>query len=887
MIRSAAIQTSTAVARQGTRRARGLTPAISTYATRCVTSSSSHAVGGRRRRKPTGVHATSSSAALIENHNATDDRPSRMRRRLSSLSAQQTHSDSGASPGLLQSNTLASQYLGAASAAASSLQSSRADLLRHDPAHSEALTRLVRTLLNAPSAVIDSSLAVGVGSTAQQEETAISMAEPDTNAIEEQNEQAAQHMNKSEQEDTRTTTFVSDGWGELDQAPLRKEAASLADDDDIATNADADTDQGDASSPWFEEQALLQDQEEKHTKRKMLRNAKKVRDIFFSICEPRQAKNGKMYQPRLHIDSAMDKFRFLVEVEQDDHPIMKDFVIDMKLYPMIIRAMPRRFLGPKMEVLRKYVAAAEAKARNEQQKTLDEDGNAEGGSSKSGDVDLVLDLDSDVLYNCCESPGAYSHRQRKRGSVDKDANSSIMDSICFLGDTLINTPKETQHKCLPALMASALTTKNEQNAWTYAADIFWHMDEQRFPIDYKMYNHIACNSTFRNTQHFPFWKVLKVLAHDKEARKAVDMCDVIQLLVNHFPYTDASATKSVMRSILSLHQPEPDNENDSDGEEDESDETITFPSFDSDVSFPLNCNVHADRGVLQAIAYAGATAGDPDMVLMAWDLADQAGYSPSAEMYESIVTAFASSHKQDHNAFAALCEMEEAEIPVSRALIESFSTQVGYTPGRIKNARFILTNETEGTAITTSSLNVVMAALAGRGDAEGSFETFALYEHYGVEPNADTYSYMIESLATNMTSEQNGKSEEDLSTKDYSQNVAAAREVLNEAREAGVSSGNILHQYLRALCAANCLEEAVETLEQAVKNKERVLMESFSLLAVRHAKEGLFETAERICKKVYKRAGYGKMPRNVIGRIRNIQKNPKKQGRQSFHQEEE
>ena len=806
-----------------------------------------------------------------------------MKRRLSSLSAQPQSESAG--QGLPQPNALASQYLGpsASSSSSSPFQSSRADLLRHDPAHSEALSRLVRTLLNAPSAVIDSSLAVGVSNstTVQHEETVTRGG--DAEVVGEQKQQVVQQMNDSVHEEKETATIVSDGRGELDQAPLRKEAASLADDKDDAA---ADTDAKEDDSSWFEESALLRDQEEKLTKRRMLRNAKKVQKILFAVCARREAENGKTYQPNLHIDSAMDKFRFLVEAERDDHPIMKDFAIDMDLYPMLLRAVKRRFLGPKMEVLRKYVEAAEAKARKEEQDKLDEDGNAEG-TSGGGNVDLVLDLDPFVLYNCCESPGAYSHRLRKRGFVDIEAKSIIMDSISFLGDTLINTPLETQHKCLPVLMASALKTKNEQNAWTYAADIFWHMDEQRFPIDYKMYNHIVCNATFRNTPHFPFWKILKVLSHDAEARKMVDMCDVIQLLLNHFPYTDVTATKSVMRSILSLHQPQPDNESDSDEEDDESDATISFPSFDSDVSFPLNCNTHADRGVLQAIAYAGATAGDPDMVLMAWDLADQAGYSPSAEMYESIVTAFASSHRQDHNAFAAICEMEEAEIPVSRALIESFSTQVGYTPGRIKNARFILTNETEGTAITTASLNVVMAALAGRGDAEGSFETFSLYEHYDVKPDADTYSYMIESLATNMTAEQNSRSkDDDLNTPDYSQNVTAGREVLKEATEAGVSSGHILHQYLRLLCAAGHLEEAVEALEEAVKNKERVLMESFSLVAVRHAKEGQFKTAERICKKLYPRGGYGWMPKNVSGRIRNIQRDPRKRERRRVFQQE-
>ena len=837
MIRSAATQTSTAVARQGTRRGRRLTL------------SHNHPRGG--------VGARCGAC-------------------LSYLSAQPQDASRGGR-GLLQSNALAAQHLGPSPHAHQ--QSARgADLLRQDPAHSEAWTRLVQTLLYAPSAVIDSSLAINGSIDVQQGTIAL---EEDDAMDEERRQKDTRQADRSVQQ-TEPTKFVSDGWGELDQAPLQKEAANLAAVD--ATAADDDGGDGPSSS-WWEETALLQDQEEKHAKRRMLRQAQKVQATLFSICSPRRStENDKIYQPRLHVESAMSKFRFLVRAERDDHPILREFAIDVELYPRLIEAMPRRFLGPKMEILKQYVAAVEARAMAEQQERLNENADAAGGDGGGGEVGLVLDLDARALYKCCEAPGTYAHRQRKRGTVDIDANAAIMDTICFLGDTLINTPLETQRRCLPRLMASALSVKNEQSAWTYAADILWHMDQERFAIDFKLYNHILRSSTFRNTPHFPFWKVLKVLSHDVEARKIVDMCDVVQLLVNYFPYTDAAATKAVMRSMLSLHQPKPtgddcDNEKEKQGEENESDATISFPSFDDDVSFPLNCNTHPDRGVLQAIAYAGAAAGDPDMVLMAWDLSDQAGYSPSAEMYESIVTAFASSVRQDHNAFAALCEMEEAEIPISRALIESFSTQVGYTPGRIRNARFILTNEMEGTAITTASLNVIMAAFAGRGDAEGSFETFALFERYdGAEPNADTYSYMLESLATKMTAERNIRGDGP-STEDCGQNVAAAREVLREAKEAGMSSGNIVHQYLRTLCAADYLEEALESLKQAVESRERVLMESFSLVAVRHAKEGHFETAEYICHDLYTSAGYGEVPRNVIGRIKNIQNFPKRRER--------
>ena len=773
---------------------------------------------------------------------------------------------------------------------APSSSSVRADsnLLRDDPAHSAALTRLVRTLLHAPSAAIDSSLVVGLHQQQQEEEqeeeggegpVASADREIGTNA----NTVAAGERPSPQvgpAHEQNPNAIVSDWWGELDEDPLRREAAPLQ----AAAAATSD-------DPWSEA-ALLRDQEEKRVqrrqreevrkaKRRLLQNARRTQAALVGMCSPRVGESGRTYRPHIHVESTLRHFRILVAAERDDHPIMEEFGIEEGLYVQLILAMPKRFLVPKMEVLRQYVAAVEKRARREQQRRLDEDedsADGTGGDGDGGEVGLVLDLDARALYNCCESPGTYAHRLRKRGTADQTANASILDSICYLGDTLINAPPETQHYCLPRLMASALTVRSQSAAWTYAADIFWHMDEQRFPIDSRMYNHIMCNSTFRSTPYFPFWKVLKVLSHDVEARKRVDMCDVIQLLLNHFPYTDAVATKTVMRSMLSLHQPEPIedyNNGDDDGNAATEEETISFPSFDDDVSFPLNCNAHADRGVLQAVAYAGAAAGDPDMVLMAWDLADQAGYSPSAEMYESTVTAFSRAKLQDHNVFAALCEMEEAEIPVSRALIESVSTQIGFTPGRIKNARFILTNGTEGTAITTASLNVIMAALGGRGDTEGSFETFALFEQYGIEPNADTYAYMLESLATYRTAEQN-KDEEDSSPEDASRHMTAAREVMKEARNSGISaSGEILHQYLRMLCAAGLLEETVEALKEAVERDERVLMESFSLIAVRHAKGGDFDTADYICKELYPSACGEEMPRNVIGRIINL-RDPKK-----------
>mmetsp|Transcript_28619 Transcript_28619/g.62981 ORF Transcript_28619/g.62981 Transcript_28619/m.62981 type:complete len:111 (+) Transcript_28619:1-333(+) len=90
------------------------------------------------------------------------------------------------------------------------------------------------------------------------------------------------------------------------------------------------------------------------------------------------------------------------------------------------------------------------------------------------------------------------------------------------------------------------------------------------------------------------------------------------------------------------------------------------------------------------------------------------------------------------------------------------------------------------------------------------------------------------------------------------------------------SCPELLHQYLRILCAAGHLEECMEALKAAVGRNDCVLMETFSLVAIRHANAGDYSTAYYIVNEMYRDAGYGRMSSNVIGRIRNIQTRPRK-----------
>ena len=191
--------------------------------------------------------------------------------------------------------------------------------------------------------------------------------------------------------------------------------------------------------------------------------------------------------------------------------------------------------------------------------------------------------------------------------------------------------------------------------------------------------------------------------------------------------------------------------------------------------------------------------------------------------------------------------------------------------GRLDNAFYILSNGTEGTKITTASLNVIMAGCAGCGDAEGAFQTYSEFDKFNVTPNGDTFSFLVEALGTEMTASWADK----LSKDDIERNITAAHEVIATAEDHHINSPELLHQYLRTLCAAGHLEETMETLKAAIQRNDRVLMETFSLVAIRHAKAGDYSAASYVVNEMYANAGYGKMSSNVIGRIKNIKNRPR------------
>jgi hypothetical protein len=83
-----------------------------------------------------------------------------------------------------------------------------------------------------------------------------------------------------------------------------------------------------------------------------------------------------------------------------------------------------------------------------------------------------------------------------------------------------------------------------------------------------------------------------------------------------------------------------------------------------------------DRSTLEMISAGAAHSGDPELILLVWEVLEMSGHKPTEQIYENTVVAFACKRKGLYQGFAALATMKEEGFEVSRALIRSFSRAI-------------------------------------------------------------------------------------------------------------------------------------------------------------------------------------------------------------------
>mmetsp|Transcript_23739 Transcript_23739/g.34882 ORF Transcript_23739/g.34882 Transcript_23739/m.34882 type:complete len:662 (-) Transcript_23739:92-2077(-) len=276
------------------------------------------------------------------------------------------------------------------------------------------------------------------------------------------------------------------------------------------------------------------------------------------------------------------------------------------------------------------------------------------------------------------------------------------------------------------------------------------------------------------------------------------------------------------------------------------------------------------------------------LILLIWDMMEHfyPNKAPTEKMYEDAIIVFSNEYKQDHNVFQLLhdmemnawrlkegektegeeegfCEddgMEEGGMYVpKRGLIEGVAKCLSTTSGRVDNAYYMLTNRTPGTSITTSSFNCILGACAKLGLVDSAFATYEDFEAYGLKPDANTFSYLMECLAVDL----NNNDDKD----EMTFHIEAAEEVFSLIHGYGIGiTHHILKHYVQIQCACGNLQAARSAIEDTIENGDDVCVDSIAIVSQGYASLGKFDEAESVAA-LAEKSRYGSIPLHLTKSI--------------------
>ena len=253
-----------------------------------------------------------------------------------------------------------------------------------------------------------------------------------------------------------------------------------------------------------------------------------------------------------------------------------------------------------------------------------------------------------------------------------------------------------------------------------------------------------------------------------------------------------------------------------------------------------------DIGTLELITGTAATRGRHAICLKVWDTLEAQGIQPTETIYENTCTAFAMAFRQDDNCFAVLGEMEAKGYTPSRALIRSISRSLRNSVGRVDKAYYSLVrDEIAGARLSKSSLHVVMSASAELGEVDRAFATIEDFNSWGLEPDEDSYSYLMEALSKATGSDRN------LNKSDAVHYLAAAESMLGTMTEKNIKiNRHTLHYYVHTLGNCGHAKEACKAVLDALEFGLEVDNKTLNLLITDCGKIGDSDMARFLCSKL-------------------------------------
>eukprot|EP00980_Cylindrotheca_fusiformis_P007950 scaffold1697_cov120-Cylindrotheca_fusiformis.AAC.32 len=381
--------------------------------------------------------------------------------------------------------------------------------------------------------------------------------------------------------------------------------------------------------------------------------------------------------------------------------------------------------------------------------------------------------------------------------------------------------EEIKEVLYPILTAS-LVAQRSVCIGPFAASLYKYMVANDFEIAPGWLKKLLSSSKYNRQEDLPFHDILSRLVAMGEMPHPLSALPVIH---NMFPYTDTAQMCVMLGALLDIHK--------------------KIQVGEDDKVAALYKKFSLDRSTLETISTGAAHSGDPQLILLVWDVLDVYGYKPTAQIYENTVVAFACRRDGLYEAFAALATMKDDGFDVSSALIRSFSRAIRHKRSHVDDAFRLLTAKDSGEIRCLENFNVVLSSYAERGDVNETGRVFKAMRDFDCQPNQDSYAYSMEALGKDL---HRRKSSTDRSW--VQKNTEIAGSLLATMDEEGVSpSADFVRNYVELLCLASELETATSLIENCLSTDEMksiVNNKSLYRVALANAETGNIEIAKKL-----------------------------------------
>jgi len=420
----------------------------------------------------------------------------------------------------------------------------------------------------------------------------------------------------------------------------------------------------------------------------------------------------------------------------------------------------------------------------------------------------------DMYRRLCNSVASLDPRQYPQRQM-------VQFVECLLGD-LEEMEDDQKAQLLPGLIVS-LVRQRSVSIGPYANTLYDYMISNDMEMASGWLNKLLSSSKYNRQEDLPFHDVLARLISKGVPPHPLTAIPVVH---NMFPYTDTQQMRVALQALLDLHA-----------------------NCDEDVDPSSNAALYEhyriDRSTLEMISTGAAHKGDPELIMLVWEVLETLGYNPTEHLFENTIVAFACNESGLADAFAAVSAMKEAGFEVSRALIRSVSRAIRSKRWHVDSAFELLTESNDEDLICLENFNIVMSSYAERGDVNEVLRVMQTIREFDLQPNEDSYAFAMEVLGKDL---HRRKSSNDKSL--VHKNIEKASSLLASMEKEGVQpSADFVRNYVELLCMGNELNTATELIQDCLATDSMRSVVSNKTLyraAMAHADVGNIEISKEL-----------------------------------------